>query len=242
MKQITDFHSHLLPGVDDGSRNVEMSLAMLQMEAEQGVDTVVLTPHFYAHRDTPDAFLERRKAAEDTLRQAAGALPQCPRMVVGAEVAYFRGMSESEELKKLCIDDTDYILIELPAPPWKDHVYAELRGIVEKQKLMPVIAHIDRYLPLFGANRVIERLTKLPLMLQANAHFFISRRTARTAMRLLAEEKIHLLGSDCHNLDSRAPNLKKAADYIEKCGGKRLISQIGQNQMEILGKYSCTNG
>ena len=53
-----DFHSHILPEMDDGSKDVKMSLAMLQMEREQGVTEVVFTPHFYAQQDTVAHFLK----------------------------------------------------------------------------------------------------------------------------------------------------------------------------------------
>jgi protein subunit release factor B len=54
---MTDLHTHILPGMDDGSPDVETSIAMLRMEAEQGVHTVVLTPHFYRDRERPEHFL-----------------------------------------------------------------------------------------------------------------------------------------------------------------------------------------
>ena len=59
MGAIIDFHSHILPGVDDGSQSVQESLAMLKMEAEQGIQHVIATPHFYPKHDSPEHFLER---------------------------------------------------------------------------------------------------------------------------------------------------------------------------------------
>ena len=64
MNKIIDFHSHILPGIDDGSESVEQSIAMLRMEAEQGITHVVATPHFYPRHDTPQRFLQRRKDAD----------------------------------------------------------------------------------------------------------------------------------------------------------------------------------
>ena len=61
--KVVDFHTHILPGIDDGSSSAEESLAMLQMEKEQGIDTVVVTPHFYPQEDRPERFLKRRKEA-----------------------------------------------------------------------------------------------------------------------------------------------------------------------------------
>ena len=60
MEKVIDFHSHILPGIDDGSASVEQSIAMLRMEAEQGIDHVVATPHFYPQYDTPEHFLRKR--------------------------------------------------------------------------------------------------------------------------------------------------------------------------------------
>ena len=69
MTVLTDFHSHVLPGIDDGSKSLKESIAMLRMEAEQGIRRVVATPHFYARHDQPERFLARRARSEELLRQ-----------------------------------------------------------------------------------------------------------------------------------------------------------------------------
>ena len=69
MRRLVDFHSHILPGIDDGSKSLEMSIEMLRLEAEQGIGHVVATPHFYPQYDTPERFLERRAAAQNALRE-----------------------------------------------------------------------------------------------------------------------------------------------------------------------------
>ena len=63
-----DFHSHILPAMDDGSKNIEESLQMLRMLQEQGVERVIATPHFYADENPPDVFLRRRADAWEHLR------------------------------------------------------------------------------------------------------------------------------------------------------------------------------
>ncbi|MBQ8395535.1 MAG: capsular polysaccharide biosynthesis protein, partial [Oscillospiraceae bacterium] len=67
MSKIIDFHTHVLPKIDDGSSSLKESIGMLRLEAEQGIETVVATPHFYANHDSPEAFLERRKMAQERL-------------------------------------------------------------------------------------------------------------------------------------------------------------------------------
>ena len=70
MTHLTDFHSHILPGVDDGSTSVEESIAMLRMLSRQGVSHVVATPHFYPNYDDPEQFLRRRKDVYEDLLAA----------------------------------------------------------------------------------------------------------------------------------------------------------------------------
>ena len=115
---IVDFHSHVLPGIDDGSASVEESIAMLRMEAEQGITHVVATPHFYARHDSPERFLARRDRAEQKLRQAMEGISGLPQLIIGAEVYYFPGISESDVLKELTIAGKHSILIEMQQSPW----------------------------------------------------------------------------------------------------------------------------
>ena len=98
MSNIVDFHSHILPGIDDGSQSVEESLALLRMEAEQGIRRVVATPHFYPRHDTPDRFLRRRARAEEILRDEMAKEPGLPELCIGAEVYFFSGISESDAI------------------------------------------------------------------------------------------------------------------------------------------------
>ena len=75
---LTDHHSHILPGIDDGAKNVEMSLEMIRALKQQGVERIVATPHFYAHReDGIDAYLQKRQHAFDTLMAHSPATENC---------------------------------------------------------------------------------------------------------------------------------------------------------------------
>ena len=70
-----DFHTHVLPGIDDGARDLPASLSMLSRLQAQGIDTVVATPHFYAHRQEAAQFLENRAAALAAVKSAGDSLP-----------------------------------------------------------------------------------------------------------------------------------------------------------------------
>lgn len=225
-----DFHSHILPGVDDGSADVGQSLEMLRLEARQGIRHVVATPHFYPRHDTPERFLERRSRAYRSLAEAMEKEPGLPRISLGAEVYFFPGISDSEVLSQLTIDKKRFILLEMPQSPWTDSMYREIEQIWVKQGITPVIAHVDRYISPFRTHRIPERLQALPVLVQANAGFFLRPSTRKMALRMLKHDQIHLIGSDCHNLTDRRPNLGEAIAVIRKHPGEEALEQILNNQ------------
>lgn len=233
MGSIIDFHSHILPGIDDGSGSPEESMAMLQMEREQGIEHVVATPHFYPRYETPEEFLEKRDQAESLLRAAMGKSSGFPRISLGAEVYYFRGISESEFLPQLTIRGKQCILIEMPYAPWTKAMYRELEDIWRRREITPIIAHVDRYIGPFRTHQIPEYLEQMPVMVQANASFFLNKWTRPMALRLLHGERIHLLGSDCHNSATRPPNLGEALKVIEKYLGQSVLSQLQSWQERI---------
>ena len=231
---LTDFHSHILPGIDDGSHSVEQSLAMLAMEAEQGIRQVVATPHFYARHDAPDRFLTRRASAAEELFRAMEGKNDLPTLELGAEVRFFFGISECDALSRLTIGKKQCILIEMPEVFWTEKMYRELEDIYTKQGLTPVIAHVDRYIRPLTCHKVFRELEQLPVLIQANASWFLESATVRMALRLLRQGQIHLLGSDCHDLSDRAPNLGKAAAVIREKLGAESLERIAGYQRNVL--------
>ena len=230
-----DFHTHILPGVDDGSKTVEESLILLQKEKEQGIDTVVLTPHFYGHSDNPQKFLSRRQQAYEALLNVAEG-KQLPQLKLGAEVYYFSGISGWEGLRDFAIEGTEYVLVEMPFTKWNDRMYKDLDGIYRNTGLVPVIAHIERYINIFTANKVLERLGEINVLVQANAEFFITPRSRSLALKMLKNGDINILGSDCHNLTDRAPNLAEAQKVIISALGEEYIEQVTLTEKKLLSE------
>ena len=237
MSAVIDFHTHILPGIDDGSASVEESIAMLRMEAEQGIEHVVATPHFYPHSDDPERFLKKRARAEAALRSALTQYEGLPQVHVGAEVYFFSGISHSDALEELTIDKKGCILIEMPKVPWTERMYQELEDIWTKRGLRPVIAHIDRYITPLRTFGIPQRLAELPVLVQANASFFLHRATRGLALRMLRQERIHLLGSDCHDLFSRSPNLGPALDTIGKYIGNNPLSALAETSSDVIASF-----
>lgn len=233
---VMDFHSHILPRVDDGSKSLEQSLNMLRRESEQGVEKVVLTPHFYANHHTMEQFLHHRRDAYDALTQAVAADDTLPQLILGAEVKLFEGLSQIDDLDQLTIDGTRCILVEFPMPPWRDWMYRELRRIHRDRKLTPIFAHVDRYMTPWRSFGIPELLDDLPVLVQANAEFFLRRATRKRALKMLQNGQIHLLGSDCHDLKDRCPNLGPAKELIlQQLGPQALAGVTGWEQQILTG-------
>ena len=234
MSGIIDFHSHVLPGIDDGSASVEESVCMMQQLADQGIGHVIATPHFYARYDNPEQFFPAREKAERQLRHIIEYDDYLPKLSVGAEVHYFPGISNSDVLKGLTIAGKGCILIEMPDSVWTENMYAELENISVRQGLIPIVAHVDRYISPFHTRGIPERLAKMPVLVQANASFFLNKSTRALALKLLRQDKIHLLGSDCHNLTTRPPMLGDAVKVIREKLGEEPLDRIRDYQKELL--------
>jgi protein-tyrosine phosphatase len=230
---IADVHSHILPGIDDGSASPEESAVLLTMLKQQNVPWVAATPHFYPSQDRPHRFLERRAAALEQLNAFLGEDAGIPPIIPGAEVYYYAGMSDSEALKELTFGGTDYLLVEMPMSPWTESMFRELDRIHEKQGLIPVVAHVDRYIQPLRDHGIPRRLEELPVLVQANAGFFLRPSTRSMALRMLKKGQIHLLGSDCHSIAHRPPRLGEAVEVIRRKLGEAVLEQLAENGKEI---------
>ena len=238
-----DFHTHILPGIDDGSRDIEMTERMLRKEASQGVTHIYATPHFYAHRRSVQQFLERREGALAKTRALLAAREGFPEITAGAEVYYFRGIGKAEQLPELCIEGTDILLLEMPFSQWHREQLRDVEDIIRKRHLRIVLAHVERYEGLQKDMGVWDEIMSMPLTIQMNAGSFVTsltsgmhaRRTAKFCMNTLRENDNCIIGTDCHNLTDRAPDIASARKAIEKKLGADRLIQIDRYTASLLG-------
>lgn len=228
-----DWHSHVLPQMDDGSKSIEETLKLLGMLSEQGVNTVIATPHFYANDESVESFLKRRSECYESLSSAL--TEKTPKILLGAEVSYYSGISHLEELSKLCIEGTRLLLLEMPFEKWTDHTVREIIELASRGDVTVVLAHIERYIDMQG-EKVFEELRGYGVIMQVNSSFFNRSATKRKALKLLANGGIQVIGSDTHNVAMRPPTLDSAYGIIEKKFGKDLIYEINGYGYFLLGK------
>jgi protein-tyrosine phosphatase len=241
---LVDFHTHILPGIDDGSQDESMTNDMLLEEKRQGVVEIIATPHFYANQMSVDGFLENRSAAlEKTERIRREADEPLPEIIPGAEVYYFSGIGRAAEIPKLCIRDTEVLLLEMPFEQWTGDVLRDVEDLIRRQKLTIVLAHIERYYRFQKDVDVWDRILELPLHTQINAGSFVNKgrflrpdRRWQFCIEFLKEhpDTLHM-GSDCHNMTYRPPNLEKGREAIKARLGQEPLDRIDASTAKLLG-------
>lgn len=208
----TDLHTHILPNMDDGAENTEAAISMLKCESEQGVEQVILTPHFYGDKEAPESFLDRRERSYSLLcSEIEKKQISAPRLILGAEVFYIPNMTRWEMLSELCIENTSYILLELPFSPWKKSMLKELYSLILDMEIIPIFAHLERYLKI-QPKEYISDILALQTPIQINAlrenDFF----KKRALIKAFKNCECCVLGTDCHNMTSRPPQIKYSAN------------------------------
>ena len=126
------------------------------------------------------------------------------------------------------IENTDLLLLEMPFSRWTEYTVKELLELASSGKFTIMLAHIERYLSLQNAS-VLERLYDSGILMQSNASFFVDFFKKKKALNYLKNGKIHFIGSDCHNMISRPPELQKAYTYIAKKLGEEFLTHINEN-------------
>lgn len=226
-----DWHNHILPGVDDGSSGDDESIHMLEMQALQGVNTVIATPHFYANDESSESFFRRRGEAFEILKSKMHS--GLPKILQGAEVRYYQGISKMNELKSFCIEGSKLLLLEMPMAVWSEYMIRELVELSSENSLRIILAHSERYVKIQN-KEVYKRLLESDILMQVSADYFTSFSTKRRALSLLGEGHVHFIGSDCHNTASRPPNIGKAFDTICKKFGVDFLNQMNEYGKSML--------
>ena len=221
-----DLHTHILPKMDDGSASTDESIRMLEAEAALGVETVCLTSHYYPQEERPDKFLKRWRESFLRLREKMEGKTGLPEMIPGAEVYYFSGMRNVDELKELCIGQSRCILVEPPMTECTDRILDEIAGMGANLNLIPVIAHTDRYMRPYKDWDLPERILERNMVLSFNAEAFSSFRMRHEIRKLMKEVVPFLMGSDCHNMTDRKPDMDTAKKQIIKRYGEENLQKL----------------
>lgn len=230
-----DLHSHIIAGIDDGAKDMEMSLAMLQMAVENGTKGIVATPHVIEGEWLPswDRILADCATLQQEAQKAKIEIPIFP----GGEVAlHFDILEKLKAPGPYCINGGRYLLVELPAshiPSFTDEFFFNLqaRGII------PILAHPERHPEIARKPEVLVEWIRKGILTQMNGTSItghMGERVRLTAELLLTNDMIHTLGSDAHRIGHRNTNLTSAIAKITEMIGPRKAQDIIRKNPDLI--------
>lgn len=210
---MTDIHTHALPGVDDGAKNIDESLEMLRYSYCGGVNKCYLTPHCVIHTHTAiESFISVRNEAFAALCAHTRRMSDVPKLCVGAEVYCDHDISRHSEIDKLCLEGTKMMLVEFPLDgkrrPISEWVYS-----LNAKGITVVAAHVERYA---DTAKILEETKGLDIVYQINASSFLHLSSRRKLKKILQCHGRFIAASDMHNMTSRKSRLAEARDLAQR--------------------------
>lgn len=236
MEGFIDIHSHILPGIDDGSDSLETTIEMLRLAWEEGIRTMIATPHYREGRlETPtEQLLElyRQVLAE------AQKIDTSFQIYLGNELYSSYNLAEHLDSGRAhSLNGTRYVLVEFS--PSKS--YSEMRMAFRSLQMSgyrPILAHAERYECLLEENTRVRELISSGVYIQVNASSIAGDYGFRIRMfsrGLLKHGEVHFVATDTHNPDDRAPRISKCMAYVEKKYGSKYANLIGRdNALRVL--------
>ena len=208
----TDFHTHILPGIDDGSQSVDVSIKMLDLLHKQGIERCVLTPHYYKTKESVENFIKRREESYEELKRSCNE-DKTPLLALGAEVHLTHGLS-NVDLSKLCMGNSNVVMVEFPPDKLQYWMMDEIEHIAYEQNVVPMIAHVDRLLARYKEDDLHQIFGFEEFIFQINndALFHMKKRFALS--KRYEDWHSYVLGSDTHGMSVRPPNFLKAMKKI----------------------------
>lgn len=212
-----DVHIHLLPGVDDGAKTMDITKQMLIKAYQQGVRYLIATPHYIS--GSTNTTVEERKMILEEVNILAKSIAPDLTVAMGNELYYSESiLKDLQEGRAATLCDSDYCLVEFGTNiPYKE-LYRAMRRVVEAG-YRPILAHVERYDSLYKEVDRIKELISLGVYIQMNTESLMGGLMdghASYCRKLLMQGMVHLLGSDAHGVKHRPPLMLDTVKLLEK--------------------------
>ncbi len=227
MEGYIDIHSHILPGIDDGAKNFDMSMEMLEIAQQNGIKDIILTPH---HKPM------RRNAGVEAIRALAGQLQEKAdqagmeiKLHTGNEIYYSSETVGILEEKQACtMADSDYVLVEFGPMDGIEHIRGGIYQVLSAG-YRPILAHAERYENVCKDVGRVEDLIAMGCYIQVNGGSIIGQYglgTKQILRKMLKKRLIHFVATDAHGSGKRKPEMAECAHYLEKKYGKEYMERL----------------
>lgn len=224
---MVDIHNHILPGVDDGSKNMEQTIQMLQIAYKEGIDCIIATPHYKINRQNAD--IEELKGKLLLVRDEAKKINENFDIKLGNEIYYSNTIFEHlNEGKALTLAGTRYVLVEFSTTESYQNIKQGLHQLLMNGYL-PILAHVERYDCLFHNYEGIYKLIGLGAYMQMNissTNGKIWNKNTRFCRKLIKYGLVHLLATDTHSDTERSPTMKKGISILQKKFKKATVNRL----------------
>lgn len=233
-----DIHAHLLCDIDDGPKTFEQSVELLNLAFKNGIDRIVATPHFYASYHSLEERIIQRNERFNLLNEYIKQNGLPIKILPGFEVRYFDGISRSDSLNGLCLNNSKVLLLELGLIPITEKVIDEIIELYYSGYTV-VLAHIERYFKMPGFKNIKKVIKNKYAIAQLTASSLLSGPFKTAALRLLKESQSVVIASDMHSYDVRPPRISDAYDVIKAKFGlakKNTIIYNSDRLFDIVGE------
>ena len=208
-----DFHSHILPAIDDGSKSMEDSIQILREAREAGFSKIISTSHYLeGYYEIKEE--DRKRLIQELKNEDIGL-----ELYVGSEIYITENMVDLlKEKKASSINNSKYVLFEIPMNN-KTMLTKEIIYRLIENGYVPVLAHPERYSFIQQNPEELEELVDMGTLCQSNYGSIIGlygKKTEKTVKKLLKNNLIHFLGSDVHRQDQIYNKIPKAIKKIKK--------------------------
>ncbi|WP_144555416.1 tyrosine-protein phosphatase [Bacillus sp. X1(2014)] len=236
---MVDLHSHILPGVDDGARNLSDSVNMAKMAVEQGIHTIVATPHHLNNRyeNPKQTIIDRVRELNKALLEEKIDLKVLP----GQETRIYGEMVEGYELGEILpIDHTQYVLVEFSSghvPRYTEKLFYDL----QTKGLIPVIVHPERNQEIIERPEILFRLVEKGALTQVTAASIcgdFGKKIKIFSLQLIDANLTHFIASDAHNTSNRKFKMREAFDIVQAKYGTEMVYLFQENaELVIEGSH-----
>jgi protein-tyrosine phosphatase len=222
-----DFHSHILPGVDDGSRDIEESIAMIKEAKKAGFDKIILTSHYI--EDYYKSSVAERKEILEKLKKRVAEEKIDIELCLGNELFITSNVLDLLKKGEICTQCfSRYVLFELPFNNKPLNVLEVINNI-KRQGMIPVLAHPERYSYFYKNPEEYNELSQEGVLFQVNFGSLLGQYGSRAeiiARYLIECNMVYFFGSDVHRPNSIYPRIHEAIDIIEDLIGKEKTIEL----------------
>ena len=222
-----DIHCHILYGIDDGARTKQEAIDLLKQQKELGFNEIVLTPHYIENTEF-EATIEKKEELIKELEEETDV-----KLYIGNEV-YFSDKTINLLDKVSTLNNSKYLLIELPMSS-KIKDLEEMIFDLTVNKIVPIIAHPERYSYVQDDIKYLDHLKELGVLFQVNYGSLIGKygkKCEKTAKKLLKKNYISFMGTDIHRID-RPIDMEKALNVLKKVVKKQeIVDDLTNNNIK----------